>query len=381
MLASARGRVFRPPAAGNRPGHDEHRGQQRSGGAGAHPAAGRSGTGHDRDGHPGPPRQAALGAGNGRWSSGWARCGCSTASRSPSSARVGSRPGGAQLGASGLSAGQVRPAAAALYVAGAVVGSLSSGTSPTGWGARSCSSSPSGCTWSPPSPTAFSTSAAAVLPVPLPDRGGHRREYAAINSAIDELIPPRARGTVDLSINGSYWGGAGVGAALIALNTALFPAERGLAPLFALGALLGVGILIVRRRLPECPRPLFIHGRDEEAEALVEAIERRGRPLRAARRSRSPTGAIRCDGASDPLRREWSARSSRCTAAGPCSASRCSSAGVPVQRDALHPGLVLNTFFGVSGGVVRSTSPISAVGDLLGPPRWAGCSTPGGGRW
>src|SRR5262249_20202899 len=30
-------------------------------------------------------------------------------------------------------------------------------------------------------------------------------EYSAINSAIDELIPARVRGQVDLGINGSYW--------------------------------------------------------------------------------------------------------------------------------------------------------------------------------
>ena len=33
-------------------------------------------------------------------------------------------------------------------------------------------------------------------------------EYAAINSAIDELIPARVRGRVDLIINGTYWLGA-----------------------------------------------------------------------------------------------------------------------------------------------------------------------------
>src|SRR6201993_2994049 len=36
-------------------------------------------------------------------------------------------------------------------------------------------------------------------------------EYAAINSAIDELIPARVRGRVDLIINGSYWVGAAIG--------------------------------------------------------------------------------------------------------------------------------------------------------------------------
>src|ERR1700733_2596142 len=32
-------------------------------------------------------------------------------------------------------------------------------------------------------------------------------EYAAINSAIDELIPSRYRGRVDVAVNGTYWGG------------------------------------------------------------------------------------------------------------------------------------------------------------------------------
>src|SRR4051812_37038069 len=39
-------------------------------------------------------------------------------------------------------------------------------------------------------------------------------EYAAINSAIDELIPARVRGRVDLAINGSFWVGAALGGAL-----------------------------------------------------------------------------------------------------------------------------------------------------------------------
>src|SRR5436305_2508809 len=38
-------------------------------------------------------------------------------------------------------------------------------------------------------------------------------EYSAINSAIDELIPARVRGWVDLAINGSFWLGTAIGAA------------------------------------------------------------------------------------------------------------------------------------------------------------------------
>src|SRR3954449_5800430 len=77
-------------------------------------------------------------------------------------------------------------------------------------------------------------------------------EYAAINSAIDELIPARARGQTDLTINGSYWVGAAVGslAAILLLNQAIFATDLGWRLSFALGAVLGLGILVVRRHVP-----------------------------------------------------------------------------------------------------------------------------------
>jgi MFS family permease len=100
-------------------------------------------------------------------------------------------------------------------------------------------------------------------------------EYSAINSAIDELIPARARGQVDLTINGSFWIGAAIGAvvSLALLDTSLFPADVGWRLAFGAGAVLGLGILVVRRHVPESPRWLFIHGREEEAERIVEQIE------------------------------------------------------------------------------------------------------------
>ena len=98
-------------------------------------------------------------------------------------------------------------------------------------------------------------------------------EYAAINSAIDELIPARYRGRVDIAVNGTYWGGAIIGTLgeLFLLN-ALDP-SLGWRLGFLIGPVLGLVILFVRRNLPESPRWQIMHGRAEEAEQSIRMIE------------------------------------------------------------------------------------------------------------
>jgi MFS family permease len=102
-------------------------------------------------------------------------------------------------------------------------------------------------------------------------------EYAAINSAIDELIPARVRGRVDLMINGSYWLGAalGAGATIFLLDPRRLPIWLGWRCAFGIGATLGLVIIFFRRWIPESPRWLMIHGRNQEAERIVGEVERR----------------------------------------------------------------------------------------------------------
>ena len=101
-------------------------------------------------------------------------------------------------------------------------------------------------------------------------------EYAAVNSAIDELIPARLRGRVALIVNGSFWGGAAIGslASVYLLDTAYFSLDLGWRIGFGVGAALGLMILLTRRFVPESPRWLACHDRVEEGERVTAEIER-----------------------------------------------------------------------------------------------------------
>ena len=100
-------------------------------------------------------------------------------------------------------------------------------------------------------------------------------EYSAINSAIDELIPSHYRGRVDIAINGTYWGGAAIGAAAnLYLLSDGFPWQSwGWRIGFFIGPVLGLLIIGLRRHIPESPRWQMTHGFSDEANATVDGIE------------------------------------------------------------------------------------------------------------
>jgi len=102
-------------------------------------------------------------------------------------------------------------------------------------------------------------------------------EYTSINAAIDELIPSHYRGRVDIAVNGTYWAGAMIGSAasIFLLDKSLLPVNVGWRIGFFIGPILGLGIIYLRHAIPESPRWLMTHGREEEAERIVDDIEAR----------------------------------------------------------------------------------------------------------
>ncbi|UXX97641.1 MFS transporter [Streptomyces sp. AD2-2] len=176
-----------------------------------------------------------------------------------------------------ISSGQVTGIAAALYVAGACVGALFWGHLTDRYGRKKLFMITLIVYLAATALTAASFSTWWFFTFRFLTGFGIGGEYAAINSAIDELIPAYCRGRVDLIINGSFWVGAVGGSLLsiVALNTNIFAADVGWRLTFALGAVLALVILLVRRHVPESPRWLLIHGRDREADEVVSSIERR----------------------------------------------------------------------------------------------------------
>ena len=174
---------------------------------------------------------------------------------------------------------------------------------------------------------------------------------------------------MDLLINGSYWVGTGFGAALsvVLLDTDILPADIGWRLAFGLGAVLGLGILLVRRYVPESPRWLFIHGRKQEAEALVAAIEagieaKSGEPLAEpcisiTIRPRKTIGFITI---ARTLFKNYSSRSLLCF-------SLFTGQAFLYNAIFFTYVLVLTTFYGVPSGSAPLYLIPFAIGNFLGP--------------
>lgn len=176
----------------------------------------------------------------------------------------------------GLSDAEVG-ASATFYLAGAVLGALLFGYGTDRLGRKRLFFITVAVYLTATGLTAFSWSFASYAFFRALTGAGIGGEYAAINSAIDELIPARVRGRVDLMINGSYWLGAALGSAatIVLLDPRRLPVWLGWRCAFGIGATLGLVVIFFRRWIPESPRWLMIHGRNAEAEEIVDEVERR----------------------------------------------------------------------------------------------------------
>jgi MFS family permease len=174
----------------------------------------------------------------------------------------------------GLSAAQIGWAGSG-YISGAVCGALLFGRLADRWGRRRLFLVTLGVYVASTMLTAAAFGFVSFVAFRFLTGIGIGGEYAAINSAIDELIPARVRGRVDLAINGTFWLGAAAGALLsLALTSnAGLDAPTAWRVAFLSGGVLGAAVLLVRRNLPESPRWLVMRGRHAEARRVVESIE------------------------------------------------------------------------------------------------------------
>ena len=191
----------------------------------------------------------------------------------------------------GLTSAQVGEAAG-VYVAGAVTGAIVFGGLADRYGRRKLLFATLGLravatVASGSAPEFFAFAALRFL-----TGAGIGGEYAAINSAIQELMPARLRGRVDLAVNGSFWVGAAAGAAgaVVLLDSGLVSPAWGWRVAFIIGGALALGILPLRRFVPESPRWLLIRCRRDEAHDIVAGIE-----AHAAGHSREGVGTIMLD--------------------------------------------------------------------------------------
>ncbi len=194
-------------------------------------------------------------------------------------------------------------------------------------------------------------------------------EYAAVNSAVDELIPARVRGHVDLVINSTFWIGSAVGsgASLLLLNTGLFPPTYGWRLAFGIGAALGIIVLVMRQFVPESPRWLMIKGRTEEADEVVGNIEEKvtnGHPENLPRDDRRIKIVAR---ETTPLSEIWEAMIHRHPKRSVLSFALMVSQAFFYNAVLFTYGLVLLRYYGVAAEKLGLYLVPLALGNFIGP--------------
>jgi MFS family permease len=195
-------------------------------------------------------------------------------------------------------------------------------------------------------------------------------EYAAINSAIDELIPADYRGRVDLAINGTYWLGAMIGAAanIAFLNKDIFGINVGWRLGLLVGPVIGVAVWGLRRHIPESPRWLLTHGQSDEADRVVDGIERDIEAGGTTLPPVDPADALVVEERQEPGYKELAQVIIR-----DYPSRAFLGFMLMVTQSFLYNAifftfaLILGKFYGISGGAVGYFIFPFAVGNLLGP--------------
>jgi MFS family permease len=169
--------------------------------------------------------------------------------------------------------------ASSFYLTGAVIGALGFGWMTDRLGRRLLFFITLGLYLISTTATAFSWNLESFCLFRMLTGAGIGGEYSAVNSTIQEMIPARYRGWTDLAINGSFWIGGALGAAgsIAVLDPGRFDPDIGWRLAFLIGSALGLAIFFLRTWIPESPRWLVIHGRETEAEKIVDEIETRFR--------------------------------------------------------------------------------------------------------
>jgi MFS family permease len=256
---------------------------------------------------------------------------------------------------------------ATVYLAGAVAGALVFGYATDRLGRKRLFFITLGVYLAATAATAFSWNFWSFCLFRSLTGAGIGGEYAAINSAVDELIPARVRGHVDLVINSTFWIGAFLGSlgSVLVLHMKSVPPTLSWRFVFGIGAVLGLGVLMMRRYVPESPRWLLIHAHKGEAERVVSEIERE---VASGGELPAPEGTIRLHVQDHtPWKAIWDAMTRQYRERSLLGFSLMVSQAFFYNAISFTYGLVLLRYYGVPAESIGYWLLPLAVGNFLGP--------------